>query len=55
MKPLIQGCRGIIVGEWGDAKGEYEQSRWVGFLGSGLIEFVAADEWADEVWGDVED
>ena len=49
---IRQGSRDIIVSDWREQRGEWDQRRWVYLFDTGLISEAEAKAWADEVWDD---
>ena len=48
---LIQGCCDVIRDQWWQGElGKYDQGRWEGLFGTGLVDGDTANEWADKVW-----
>jgi hypothetical protein len=48
--PIIQGCRDIMISDWGWQREECDQPRWAYLFDTGLVSKAEAQAWADEVW-----
>ena len=51
-RSIVQGSREAITADWAKQRDGHEQEPWTHLFGTGLVDHVEAQAWADEVWPD---
>jgi hypothetical protein len=49
-KPIKEGARSVVCGDWKDQWRAWEQQRWAYLFNTGLISHEEANAWREEVW-----